>query len=280
MPATNPRLNHFVDLERYPIDRLDSPEGKKLIGAAHQMMADDTLVLLPDFLRPGAVRELADELNPLEPVAHRIDYLSTPYAWLDNAGFPPDHPRGALPRRNCGTITTEQIAKDSAVVELFHFDELTEFVCRMLQYDTLYRSVCETLSIQVNTMREGDQFGWHFDTNDGVVSFMIQNADNGGGFEYEPLIRDEDDENYAGVTRILNGAQSPHQPTMLSGTLALFLGRRSIHRVAPVGPTTQPRLSLLYSYDREPGMVFPSSSCDRFLNPSNEPYRGQPASVD
>lgn len=277
MPATNQRLNHFVDLDRYPIDRLDSPEGEKLIATAHGMMADDTLVLFPDFLRPGAISKLAGELNSLETIAHRVDYLSTPYAWLHNAGFPADHPRGALPRRNCGTITTDQISDESAVKELFRFNELTEFVRRMLRYDTLYRSACETLSIQVNTMREGDQFGWHFDTNDGVVSFMIQNADSGGGFEYEPLIRNEDDENYAGVNRILKGIQQPRRPTMFPGTLALFLGRRSIHRVAPVGPTERPRLSLLYSYDREPGMVFPPSSCDRFLNPGTEPYRGQPA---
>ena len=43
------------------------------------------------------------------------------------------------------------------------------------------------------------------------------------------------------------------------GTLALFRGTRSLHRVSPVveGPT---RLIALLSFDRDPGMVFPAKA--------------------
>ena len=43
------------------------------------------------------------------------------------------------------------------------------------------------------------------------------------------------------------------------GTLALFRGTRSLHRVSPVvaEPT---RLIALLSFDREPGMVFPATA--------------------
>ena len=153
-------------------------------------------------------------------------------------------------------------------------NKLTEFVRQMLGYETLYRSACPTLSIQVNVMDEGDRFDWHFDTNDGVVSFMIQNADTGGAFEYVPLIRDEDDENYDTVSDVFDGSHEPRRQTASAGTLLLFLGRRSIHRVAPVGATKRSRLSLLYSYDRTPGMVFPIESCQRITSSSNEPYLG------
>ncbi len=123
-------------------------------------------------------------------------------------------------------------------------------------------------------MRGGDCFGWHFDTNDGVVSFTLQNADNGGGFEYVPLIRDEDDENYAAVTRILEGNDSPRQPKMTPGSFSLFLGRRSLHRVAPVDGTNQSRQSLLFSYDQQPDRVFPEKTCERLTSSSPEPYLG------
>jgi len=267
-------LDRFVDLDRYPIHELDSAAGQELLDRAHEMMRRDTLVVFDGFLKPAAVAALAGELDELEPTGHRIDYQSTPYGWLDNRGFPAEHPRSALPRRNCGVLTTDLIPDDGPTRDLFACDELTEFVRRMLGYRTLYRSECPILAIQVNTMREDDRFGWHFDTNDGVVSFTIQNADSGGGFEYEPLIRDEDDENYAGVGRILSGDHTPRQPDMHPGTLSLFLGRRSIHRVAPVGPTEKPRLSLLFSYDQQPGMVFPPTSCARMQGGSNEPYYG------
>jgi predicted 2-oxoglutarate/Fe(II)-dependent dioxygenase YbiX len=165
-------------------------------------------------------------------------------------------------------------SENSLSNRLFQLDELTEFIRRMLGYETLYRSTCPTLSIQVNVMDEGDRFDWHFDTNDGVVSFMIQNADTGGAFEYVPLIRDEDDENYDTVSDVFDGSHEPRRQTASPGTLLLFLGRRSIHRVAPVGATKRSRLSLLYSYDRTPGMVFPIESCHRITSSSNEPYLG------
>lgn len=210
----SPRLEQFVDLQRYPIHDLDSEPGLALLARAHKMMAQDTLVAFPGFLRDSAVRDLASELNQLESHAHAIGYDATMYGWMDNRDFADGHPRAAMLRRNCGVITTELVPEVGPTRELFEFDELTEFVRRMLGYEALYRSACPTLSIQVNTMRQGDQFGWHFDTNDGVVSFTIQNADTGGGFEYAPLIRDEDDENYDGVSRIVSGEDQPRQPDM------------------------------------------------------------------
>ena len=271
---SNLDLNYFVDLETYPIDRLDSEAGQDLLNRAHLMMKEDTLVEFPKFLRSRAVGALTEELTALDSSAHRVDYMSTPYGWMDNSGFAPDHPRSALFRRNCGTITTELFSEDSLSKRLFQVDELTEFIRRMLGYETLYRSACSTLSIQVNVMHEGDRFDWHFDTNDGVVSFMIQNADTGGAFEYVPLIRDEDDENYDTVSNVFDGSHEPRRQTASAGTLLLFLGRRSIHRVAPVGATERSRLSLLFSYDRTPGMVFPVESCQRIISSSDKPYLG------
>ncbi len=268
------RLNYFVDLDQYPIHELDSDAGQELIARAHDMMVRDTLVVLPDFLRPGAIVDLAAEHTCLEGNAHHLNYEATPYGWMNNSGFPSEHPRSALFHRKCGVITTELLAADGVSCELFQFDELTDFVHRMLGYESLYRSACPFLSIQINTMREGEGFGWHYDTNDGVISFIIQNADSGGEFEYVPLIRDEDDENYDAVGRIFSGKDKPRQPTQSPGTLSLFLGRRSIHRVAPAGPTTRSRISLLYSYDQEPDMVFPKKTCERLTCPTSEPYLG------
>jgi hypothetical protein len=268
------RLDGYVDLDRYPIHELDSKAGRELVQRAHEMMARDTLCVFEGFLRAAAVNRLAGEISALQASAHRVDYPSTLYGWMDNAGFPADHPRSQLPRRNCGVISTDMFAAGAACLELYGFDQLTEFVRRLLGFDTLYRSACPTLAVQINVMREQDRFGWHFDTNDGVVSLTIQNAEIGGGFEYAPLIRDETDENYAGVKRILDGEDQPRQPAMPEGTFSLFLGRRSLHRVAPVGPTRFSRQSLLLSYDQKPGTVFPAETCRRLTSTSPAPYLG------
>ena len=274
------RLDFYVNLDRYPLHDLDGSTGKAMVRRAHEMMERDTLCLLDDFLREPAVKLLASEIAQLEPQAHQVDYLSTPYGWMNNAGFPADHARAQLPRRKCSVISTDLLNPDGACLELYGFDELTEFVRRLLRYDTLHRTACPTLSVQVNVMREDENFGWHFDTNDGVVSFTIQNPDTGGGFEYAPLIRDEADENYAAVSRVLDGSDTPRQPVMSAGTFSLFLGRRSLHRVAPVGRTRHSRQSLLFSYDREPDRVFPTETCRRLTSASPEPYLGALTPVD
>ena len=93
------RLNKYVNLERYPIHEPDGIAGRALIAQARQMMERDTLCLLEGFLRADAVTVLATEITQLEPEAHQLDYCSTPYGWMNNAGFPPEHPRSQLPRR-------------------------------------------------------------------------------------------------------------------------------------------------------------------------------------
>ena len=269
-----PDLNTYFDLSQYPLNDLDSPHGQALIARCQDMLRKDSICALPGFLRPEIVEVLAAELTGLAPLAHPSNRLRTPYGWRNNAGFTPAHPRSALFRTACGIVTTEQFSEGSHSRVIFHFDELTECIRRILGFTTLYRCACPTLSIQVNVLREGETFGWHFDTNDGVVSFIIQEADTGGAFEYAPMIRAENDENYEAVGRIFREETSAKSLSIPPGTLVLFLGRRSVHRVAPVGKTQKPRLSLLYSYDQQPGMRFPEKTCQSILHPSAEPYLG------
>ena len=273
-------LSSFIDLDRYPLHQLDSELGQSLIAKCHRMMAEDTICVLPGFLRPVVTKDLAAEIDALESYARNINFLTTLYGWMDNSGFPEEHPRSRLFRRQCSVLTTDQLDDNGLCMQLFQFNQLTEFVRRLLNYETLYQSACPNISARLNIMSSGDQFPWHFDTNDGVVSFITQEADHGGIFEYAPLIRSEDDENYPGVARILNNDDQPKQAEAPPGSFILFLGRRSLHRVSKVGDTTKSRQSLLFSYDQKPGMVFPEKTRKRMTEPSSEPYLGALTPID
>jgi hypothetical protein len=83
---------------------------------------------------------------------------------------------------------------------------------------------------------------------------MYQQAAAGGHFDYYPRLRNEHDENYQGVQKILHGngdgvlrlASSP-------GTLAVFRGQHALHRVTRVsGP--RPRINSVLTYGEHPGM--------------------------
>lgn len=107
----------------------------------------------------------------------------------------------------------------------------------------------------VNAATEGNGFPWHFDTNNFTVTLALQNADEGGAFEYAPMTRDSSNENFDAVSKVLNGTSDQIISLNLEpGDLQLFKGRYSLHRVAPLkGPT--PRYVAIFSYVEQPGMV-------------------------
>ena len=79
---------------------------------------------------------------------------------------------------------TDQFPGDGPIEQLYKWDVLTEFVRQVLGFDQLYRCACPYLSLVLGVEHEGDELGWHFDTNDGVISLLLQEADVGGHFEY------------------------------------------------------------------------------------------------
>ena len=99
-------------------------------------------------------------------------------------------------------------------------------------------------------MRDGDVLDWHFDMTDFVVSIALQSSSSGGDFENAARIRDDGDR---AIAELLAGnrARVRVEP-MSAGTLMLFNGRRSMHRVSPIVGEV-PRYVALLAYDTKPG---------------------------
>lgn len=269
-------LAQMLDLERYPITAIGQSVGRTLVAECHRRLEEHSICLLPGFIRAGALQALIDESATLAPEAYRTDRLRTPYSWRCNTGFPPDHPRSALHPNRLGGILGRQFPQEALLRRLYEWSPLTEFVRQVLGFETLYPCVDPHVSFTIHVMEEKDELAWHFDTNDGVVSLLLEQADTGGDFECAPYIRSEDDENYAAVTRLFRGDTSLCvRPDMPRGTFVLFNGRRSCHRVTPVGPTRRPRTIAIFSYDEQPGMVFDEGTSNEYLQPTSEPYYGQ-----
>lgn len=267
----------LVDLAKYPIDDLESPGARELIAACRRDLDERALCLLPGFVKPDALGQMAAQAEALAPAAYPKDNLRTPYSFLCNRGFPPEHPRSALFLSQSNSVLADQFPQDNLIAALYRWDPLTDFVREALGCERLYRSACPHLSLMVTVMHEGGTLGWHFDTNDGVVSLLLQQPDEGGCFEYAPYIRSEEDENYPAVARLFAGEPGTAiRPDIAAGTFVLFKGRRSCHRVAPVGRTARPRMIALLSYDERPDMVFPESTVRNAMSASSEPFRGQP----
>ena len=66
-------MGQIVDLERYPIDRIDSPEAQQLLRRCRQSTNETALCLLPGFVQSDMVEVMANELGELVTQASRYD---------------------------------------------------------------------------------------------------------------------------------------------------------------------------------------------------------------
>ena len=245
-------LADVVDLERYPIDRLDSSAGHDLVARCRSELAATGASDVEGFMRPAAVASVVDWAITAMPDAWWTDTEHNVYFTADDPDLPADDPRRTRVRSAKGGLAYDQIPSDSPLRVAYESDELTAFVGAALGSEVLYRHADELGALNVMYYAEAGGHGWHFDGADAVVTLMLQPPLGGGQFEYVPMLRSADNENLEGVRRLLQGDRSGiRSMSGTAGTLALFRGHHSPHRVTTVtGP--RPRIIAVLSYASTP----------------------------
>ncbi len=243
----------LIDLECYPILNLSSDATRELTRHCREQLDRSGACELPGFLTPEAVAMLVREGDSLAASAYHSVVTGTPYLEVPDPSLPADHPRKFFEPTSVGVVAYDQFPPDSAMRRLFEWDPLMEFIAAALKKDRLYRYADPMGALNLAVMGEGERLHWHYDQTDFVTSIALRPSEAGGDFEYVPLIRSATDENYPRVKRLLEGSgEGVVRVAMHPGTLLLFEGRNSIHRVKPViGRTT--RLVALLAYDTKPG---------------------------
>ncbi len=248
-------MKDLVNLDRHPINSLGSTEGERLIRRCRADLDEKALCTLHDFIHPAARREMIREVEALSSDAFYYQKDRVAYD-PDGHEYPEDHPRSITHRCSYDQIMNDQIPRESLIRKLYTSKELTEFVRQVLGYNTLYQTSCPYLSLSVQVGREGDANGWHFDGNDAVFSLLLQEPEAGGEFEYAPYIRSLQDENYRDVAEVMKGTSTQtERPSVEAGTLSLFKGDLSLHRVRKI-QGDRPRMIALFCYDQQPHKVF------------------------
>lgn len=219
-----------------------------LIARTNAQLATEGVCVLPEFLDDATVRSMISECNELASLAHRSTPRRNPF--LTRVGTSTNSPAGVELYDSLEVLAYDQFPPASRLRLLYEDDDVLDFVRRCLGLETLFRYADPFGALNVSIMREGDVLDWHFDMTDFVVSIALQPSARGGDFENAPLIRDAGDD---AISSLLDGDRrrvrvEPMQP----GTLMLFNGRRSMHRVTPIEGGT-PRYVALLAYDTKPG---------------------------
>jgi len=265
-------LSELVDLDRYPIHELDSPAGRALVGRARAALEEVGACDLPGFLRRDAIAAAVEDALAVRGEAYRTEQEhDIEFSGLDAESLAADDPRRTVVRSAKEGTAYDRIPPDSTVRVLYEHDAFCAFVGRALEIEPLYRSEDPLGALNFMYYGPGDELGWHFDSADFVVTVMLQSSEAGGEFEYVPMLRNGDDRNDGDVRALLDGRhRGVRSMSGKAGTLALFRGHYSPHRVTPV-EGSRVRINAVLSFADAPGHRLHAAAYPLFYGRTPEP---------
>lgn len=249
-----------INLVEYPIQSHGTAKYDAMVTNVRAQLAEDGCAVLKGFLTSQGVAALVTEAEGVSANGHRSFNRTNPYFTQDDESLPQSHPKRQFFDRSNAFIPADNFEKQNPLRKIQDASGFDGFVQDCLQEEAFFRYADPLADVIVNMADEGNGFPWHFDTNNFTVTLAIQNAEDGGAFEYAPNIR-KNDENFDEVSKVLAGTSATVRTLNLEpGDLQLFKGRYSLHRVAPLRGQ-RPRYVAIFSYVEEPGMVATPERC-------------------
>lgn len=249
-------MHDILDLDRYPLHKPGSKEWNDLVDHCRIDLACDGMFNLEGFVRPEATEKAISEVKPV------MDSLSFVHKRAHNVyfrkevpGLAPDHPALKMVETVSHTVCADQIA-NSVPVWIYEWPQFAVFLAACMERETLFTMQDPLARVNVMAYRDGEALNWHFDRSEFTTTLLLQAPQEGGEFQYRSDLRSDADPNYDGVARLLRGEDNEVQTLALKpGTLNVFMGKNTIHRVTPCkGP--RERLIVVFSYYERPGVMF------------------------
>lgn len=247
--------SHLINLKRYPIVDRDSALYKELVSTCREQLEAVGACVLPNFITDEAVTALASEAEKMAPLAYHNTLTGNAYLTELDTSLPSDHPRNWTSTTALGAVAYDLIPQEALIRSLYEWDVLMHFLKDALKKETFFRYADPMGGLNIAVMKDGDHLRWHFDQTDFVTTLLLQESIGGGAYEFIPMIRNQQEENYDKVKAILDGSlEGVLRLDIAPGSLVLFEGRHSLHRVTPI-EGDRLRLIALLGYDTQPGVI-------------------------
>jgi len=255
--VTTAGIASLVDLDRYPLEPPGHPDLDAAIDLARAELRAQGCAVVRSLLRPEAVGMLDAEIVENKDATHYSTEVMNPYFHTTrDPDFPDRHPVNTFIERSSGFIPGDSWSSSGPMNTLFRAPALTAFIAACLEAPTLHCYADPLAGLTANVLEPGQQFTWHFDTNDIAVTVLVAAADSGGLFEYAPAIRSADHEGFDVIQDVLEGGRIGVRTLDLRpGDLQIFRGRHSLHRVTRIAADSQPRHAAIFAYTAEPGVI-------------------------
>jgi hypothetical protein len=253
MDQTN--IRNIIDLGKYPL------EDANFIKLCRTKISENGVLTLPNFLNEQIIKYLVEEGSDAQNMAFFSNSTHNVYLTKNNLELDDDHIFNRQVVSSKGCITDDQIPQISPLKTLYNSEIFREFLASVLGEKKLYEYADGLSSINVHYASEGEELGWHFDNSSFAITLLLQAPEAGGSFEYIKDLRDAEagEMNFEGVKSLLDGITKPEVLKVEPGTLVLFRGKNSIHRVTPTrGNKT--RMLVVLAYNTSPGISLSKSA--------------------
>jgi alkylated DNA repair dioxygenase AlkB len=250
-------LGDIVDLERYPITDRTDPAYLELVTRSQSLLSQEGVAIFPGFVRDDTVSTMADQTLALHTRMFHFREKHTVYFKPQDESVDSAHPLRRLMETEKDTVAYADIPAEHSIRQIYESDEVLSFIKDVLNLDTLYRHADPLAALNLQGFTAGQQLGWHFDRSDFSVTLSLQAASAGGDFEYVRMLRNEDDDCFDAVSQFLDDPKTQQIEVLpqVPGTLTLFRGRYSLHRVTPV-VGERLRLNAVLAYVDQPNVEF------------------------
>merc|ERR1711865_113340 len=250
------RSMEYIDLAKFPLDKLGSSAAADIIHQCRENLKRDGVCILEGFLTPEAVKSVLGCSLPLLPLKHQMGGQITPYFGEDEDKYPAGHSRTTHMDRDYGFIPADRINDDHPLATIYTTPEIRLFLQEVLERPMyLYEDPFQTINLKVE--EHGGRQPFHFDSADGTITIMLQNATSGGEIEAVPNALGNEEV----IQKALHGNfDNVHKITYRykPGTLVLFNGTTCLHRVLECTGPTQ-RVIGIYQYAKVPNQ----KACDK-----------------
>jgi hypothetical protein len=249
-------MRDILDLNRYPLNKPGSPEWCNLFEKCRADLAQTGMFNLEGFVKPAALSRAMSKIRPVMETLSFVHRRSHNICFRKEVpGLAPDHPALRLIDTINHTVCFDQIPQ-SVPVWIYEWPQFAVFLAAAMEKDVLFTMRDPLARVNVMSCREGEALNWHFDRSEFTTTLLLQEPTGGGEFQYRSNLRSDSDPNYDGVARLLEGKDREVKTLKLSaGTLNVFKGRNTLHRVTPSqGP--RERYIAVFSFYERPGVMF------------------------
>ena len=252
-------LDEFVNINDCPITEFS------FVSQCKRSLEENGALIIPGFLKKEALGALVAEAKANQVKAFYSSSTHNIYLTPRDESFPDDHIFNHQIVSSKGCITTDQIPENSGLKVIYRSMLFKKFLSQIVHEKALFEYEDPFSSINIHYANEGQELGWHFDNSSFAVTLLLQKPLDGGTFEYVKNARNSEsgDMGYETVSKIVRGHKKPSILKIEPGTLVLFRGKDSMHRVTPtIGHLT--RMLVVFAYNSKPGISLSKSAQKTF----------------